>query len=84
MIKYALIASMALAYTNETKFHYGDKVRITHGFYKGCRGIIAEFHDDNGKHMVLENHYEIMDGRCRHIEAPHINNVDERDLERVK
>jgi hypothetical protein len=46
MKKMILLIFVSLScFAGEPKFHFGDKVTIVRGFYKGCEGVVEELND---------------------------------------
>ncbi len=58
MLKYFILLLIAFTcLASEPKFHFKDCVKITSGFYKGCRGTVEEFYGVDT--------YQVTIGNCR-------------------
>lgn len=71
MKKFTLLFLPVICLAGEPKFHYMDCVKVTNGFYRGCKGRVQRLEE--------VSNYEVYISDCR--ENSTIVTFEEKDLE---
>ena len=50
-----LLSSSCFASDPEPKFHFRDCVKITHGFYKECKGTVESLYETSSYQVYISN-----------------------------
>ena len=63
MLKYFVLLLISLTvYAAEPKFHFMDCVKITKGFYEGCKGNVIGYTPGSGSYQP---HYMVEVNNCK-------------------